>query len=454
MNTYRHLRQWFGALVPLAVLVGTPSKDSARAAAPDAPKPLPTFAHSFCKESTSLEPAAPYEPLQGLKVAGALPDYVALMEHLPFPGRSGFPEPSRWAAASEAGWMCRGSSDRAACTERIRHAEASLVFGSDPQSLGPYGLLVERGNQERVLGTWRELLTFLGPIDSLADAALIATLHRYTIACGFSTGQVRGSGYRLTAQTGEYCGGRIDSHVLDIGRDGSLVVVSSQLQRLPNNCAYGRRPHGFTLGAGAADTPHRLFVQAMQLEHASVEAFHQIGQFLAEHNAPRALIRRVYEAAQDEERHTRDMRRLVARYGTVPALREVTSVPFGELFDLALSNAVEGCVRETFAALLAWEQAEHAQDPVVAAVLSSIADDETAHAALSWDLAAWLETKLTTAQRAHLTVARADCFARLRDEWATPRPPLLRQLAGLPTPARAHRLIAHLERGLPAMQVA
>jgi len=59
------------------------------------------------------------------------------------------------------------------------------------------------------------------------------------------------------------------------------------------------------------------------------------------------------------------------------------------LVDVALENAVEGCVRETYGALIATRQAEAASDPVVRRAMRKIAADETAHAALSWDVASF-----------------------------------------------------------------
>jgi hypothetical protein len=58
--------------------------------------------------------------------------------------------------------------------------------------------------------------------------------------------------------------------------------------------------------------------------------------------------------------------------------------PARSLEELAVENAVEGCVRETYGALTAIWQARTAKDPSVAAAVRRIARDETRHAALSW----------------------------------------------------------------------
>jgi len=66
-----------------------------------------------------------------------------------------------------------------------------------------------------------------------------------------------------------------------------------------------------------------------------------------------------------------------------------------DLEEIALENAVEGCVRETFAGVAATYKAAHAGDAGIAAAMRIIAQDETRHAALAWDVAAWLDGKLS-----------------------------------------------------------
>ena len=118
------------------------------------------------------------------------------------------------------------------------------------------------------------------------------------------------------------------------------------------------------------------------------------------------------------------------------------------LDEIALENAVEGCVRETFGALLGAYQAASAADPEVAAAMAGIAEDEARHAALAWRLAAWLEPRLDAGGLAAVRAARAEAVATLRRELADPIPPELERLAGVPGPARALTLLAGLAREL------
>src|SRR4029079_4274037 len=72
------------------------------------------------------------------------------------------------------------------------------------------------------------------------------------------------------------------------------------------------------------------------------------------------------------------------------------------LAEVAIENAVEGCVRETFGAMMATYQAAHAEDAEIARIMRRVARDETRHAALSWAVARWAWPALDEAARAAL----------------------------------------------------
>ena len=112
--------------------------------------------------------------------------------------------------------------------------------------------------------------------------------------------------------------------------------------------------------------------------------------------------------------------------------------------ELAVHNAVEGCVRETFGALSATWQARHASHPEIARALAVIADDETRHAAFSWKLAAWLESKLDAPARARVAAARAEGFEELRRAQDVAPHDEVAMLAGVPSVAIAQRLLAQM----------
>jgi len=92
---------------------------------------------------------------------------------------------------------------------------------------------------------------------------------------------------------------------------------------------------------------------------------------------------------------------------SVPAV-EVERFRERSLVDMAIENAVEGCVRESAGAIAAMQQARGTTDRQLSTMLSSIAIDEQRHADLAWAVHAWLSTRLTSAERAQLRTAMRD----------------------------------------------
>jgi hypothetical protein len=150
-----------------------------------------------------------------------------------------------------------------------------------------------------------------------------------------------------------------------------------------------------------------------RLEAASVFAFRELRVELRAHGAPRALVRAAERAARDETRHARATRALARRYGANVPPPVVERRPVRSLEAIALDNATEGCVRETFGALVAHHQAHTARDPVVSAAMKRIARDETRHAALAYDIDAWATQRLGRLARRRVDAAKRDGYGAL-----------------------------------------
>lgn len=166
----------------------------------------------------------------------------------------------------------------------------------------------------------------------------------------------------------------------------------------------GRRPQGHhEVALAGASSGAWLAAQAC-LERASITAFEELAQWLADRGAPVRLVARCRAAAADELRHAERMTALARREGVEPPVAPADA-PADDRLAVALHNAVEGCVNEAFAAVVAAHQAQVVHDPQLRETFETIARDELRHGQLAWDLHAWLMDGLDEDERE--TVDRA-----------------------------------------------
>jgi hypothetical protein len=206
----------------------------------------------------------------------------------------------------------------------------------------------------------------------------------------------------------------------------------------------GRRPEGLREAQ-----PHEpgcelgaLYAHVAWLEAASVPAFLRLADELRAHGAPEALVKAARRSAGDEVRHTRAMQALARRHGA--RMPEVDLPPFQprSLEAMCTENAIEGCVRETFGALVTGWQARTAGDAEVRRTLEPISRDELRHAELAWGVDAWASGRLTAPEREQLRQLRQQELRVLEQEVASQSLPehLVRE-AGLPSREQALSLL-------------
>ncbi|MDG1479098.1 MAG: ferritin-like domain-containing protein [Myxococcota bacterium] len=237
-----------------------------------------------------------------------------------------------------------------------------------------------------------------------------------------------------------------DSGMEDIPLVDMTCVVSGEV-----SCEGGR--HSSTLQRRAAgrgeDITAAWLAREACAEAGSVHAFRQLVRELLHHGAPLALVDAARAAAVDEIRHTRMVRRLALRRGGTPAPVRVQHTPPRGLLAIAMENAVEGCVHETFAAARAGWQARHAADPQLRAVSAVLARDESRHADLAAAVHQWACSILPPEQAAAVEDARQSAWSRLAQHPPAVTPAASRVL-GLPD-AQAHRqLVSALSQALAA----
>jgi hypothetical protein len=205
-------------------------------------------------------------------------------------------------------------------------------------------------------------------------------------------------------------------------------------------CPGGRRPEGY--GGEPSSDRHplgRLFARLAQLETVSIGAFGALAGELERHGADATLVARARRAQRDEVRHARAAWSLARRFGARP--RRLARMPKARprsMAELAEENAAEGCVRETFGAMVASFQAKASEDESIAGTMRAIAVDEAEHARLAWDLDAFFLERLDEDGRARRALALRAALAELRrDVAAAVDVPGLGRVTGMPSRAVA-----------------
>jgi hypothetical protein len=229
---------------------------------------------------------------------------------------------------------------------------------------------------------------------------------------------------------------------------GNLLDAATVVECVSCNGIAGRRPRGLTPARLTRRTPVGDYFAAMaHLESASVRAFRDLGGWLDGFGAPAALGLAARRFADDERRHTRAAARLARRFGGVPPRVRIARVREPTLAELLEDDAVEGCVKETFGALVATWQSAHAADARVRRTMRRIAADETRHAALAWEVLHWGIARLSPPERHRVesTLERALVALESGNEGADgPGDPAIRWIAGYPRPDHERRLAREL----------
>lgn len=277
-----------------------------------------------------------------------------------------------------------------------------------------------------------ELSEFLGRIDTPNEAALIMFANGRPIQCAM---QHEGQDYVAsgTWQIGD-CPITSQKFELRVTPEGTFEQVAVG-NPISSGACVGRRPDGLCAAeeTGANDASGAWLAHTAHLEAAAVLAFSLLESELSLLGAPAELLRRLRRAAQQELVHAELVGRLARARGAEPAAVVVRGRGPRSALEIALENAVEGCVRECWGALCAHHQARAASSPDVRAVWRGIACDETEHAQLSRDVASWLEARLTSEERAQVAAARAGAILVLRRELDTEVAPALASELGLPS---------------------
>jgi hypothetical protein len=357
------------------------------------------------------------------------------------------------------GTPCAGAKDREACTRKVDdllgassstgwEVSVATCGGCMRESFDDLGVITT-GDDVR-LATFEDLVGAVLPIETRDEAAAILALRGRRFDCDDDNVRPESDGWTFK-QTSSSCSGAVSESFWKITRGGQLVEAgTNKVSDADSNCIEGRRPANLMpTGVPWLSSITACFSEIAHMEAASVVAFEAIDAQLRALDAPEGLLARVAQARADEVEHAARTTALARRFGGQPeaprvsgASRDVFAVD--ARMQLALENAVEGCVREAYGALVAAWQATHSEDAEIRATFAQIAIDEAAHAELSFALDGWLAREMSASDRMRIEDARARAWLDLAAACEVEPAPEVVRLAGMPTAAEARALLLAL----------
>ncbi len=348
-------------------------------------------------------------------------------------------------AIESVGTACKTSGDLRACQTKLGAATSSAGWRSVGEGLESY-FVFTRGDEVGVAATFEALRPLIVPVDNPKDAALLAIRKsgEFRVDCERAPhARKLAGGFEVILVSGTSCGEgeRLDESRLQVTAEGAVSPLERvKIKDGDPSCIVGRRPEAFVARVDRS-SPGEYFASMAELEAASVFAFDRLARELQAHGAPARLVQLARRSQEDEVLHARLTGELATRFGG--RLREVTlpELPIRPLLEIAMENAVEGCVRETFGACMAMVQSELSTDAQVRSVMVLLAEDEIRHASLAWEVASWVEPLLPSWDRSRVANARLSAARELREQAEQPPNPDLAAPTGIPDRPRTLALL-------------
>jgi hypothetical protein len=309
-------------------------------------------------------------------------------------------------AVRSSGQPCGGRRARRTCLKALAGLDepAGPSFFNAP--MRTFWVFTSGGTAKKTT-----LAALLGTIDTGNEALLVASKEFGNIVCA-ARKDAAGFHFRGERTTGD-C--PMTSEVVDaVVHADATITIEKVLETKTRQICAGRRPLPDTVIESARASTWCSAVA--RLEALSVVAFVQMRRELIALSAPPSLVARVIAAIDDELRHAQLMGDLAASRGGVRPRVVGCAGALRGARALAEDNVVEGCVREAWGALVATWQGVNAATPELRALFAAIADDETEHAALSFDVQRWLSTQLDDDANAMLAERRRQALDALADE--------------------------------------
>jgi len=344
------------------------------------------------------------------------------------------------------GKACINATDTELCNQNIDDLT---------QSYSENIMIVTQGDTIQVLQTEADFQRILGDLDNKQKVFSWMHVHGLRLSCTFedsavldvANGQIWNGIY---TQITSSCSPLIEERVrvkIDAS-DWSIVEFSRARIKEDEGACIGRKPPGQVnfLDVEIADISSigNVLARHAAYEAASVIAFVHLKQELSFYNAPVAILKRIDKAIEDEKRHALQVEILAQRYDRQIKKFDVDATPIRNLEAIAIDNMKEGCIGETWGALVGLFQAEHAKDKVIATTMYLIAVDEVDHAALSWEIHDWITDQLSEEACLRVEFTKKAALASLRLKAERPVEQNLSLLAGFPEPQTSKVLVDKL----------
>ncbi len=204
----------------------------------------------------------------------------------------------------------------------------------------------------------------------------------------------------------------------ECGEEGRPLLVGDEIRVAPS-----RARSDWACAAPQLDVPAVLrervlagWLDRAAMEHASIAAFARFTLQLLELGASAELIDAAQVAGSDEARHAKLCYAVASQLGGAvgPDRLDLRGLDLDvDPARVAMESILEGCIGETIAAAKMRYLAARAENPEIAAMLETIAEDEASHAALAWQALDWMLSIFDVAAVASETFAavlgRARC---------------------------------------------
>ena len=349
------------------------------------------------------------------------------------------------------GTRCGNATDVELCNETV---DSMLQYSSSN------ALVLTQGDVVQVLVTEEEVKSFLGQLDNPEKVFGWMHTHGMRLSCNFDNSAV------VSSENGEAWMGVYTEITQDCApvvrervrvninvSDWSITEIARAEIKRSDGVCIGRKPPGELHFNNArynieCDSLGIALARHAAYEAASVVAFLHLKMELELLGAPQHLLERIEKAADDERRHTLQVALLAKRYSQEAESFHVEPTEIRDLETIAIDNMQEGCIGETWGALVGLYQAETAQDLVIAETMRHIALDEVEHASLSWAIHDWLFPLLEDDSRLRVTQAKQKALDKLMVKAKHCVNPKHQLLAGLPGPYAATELATKLVKSL------